>query len=213
MADSQQISQSGNAIRIVSRISDSLERFVFLKHSPTYLLIALWIVATYLFEDFEYAGYLFIYSPEKECGKSRVLEVLDLLVNNSSGVLVDPTPAVRFHTAKNKTQLLDEADTWRNREELRAMLNQGFHKKGRVLRMQKDLNGNFEPKEFATYCPRAIAGIGWDTLPEATRSRAFGIEMVRQTKSERRERLGKSQEQGANAASEGSRSLGCFSQV
>ena len=174
---------------IVDTIARAIERFVFLKNKRLYRLIALWVIATYLSADFEYMGYLFAYSPEKRSGKSRLLEVLDLLVYKSSGVLVQPTPAILFRTAQDATQLLDEVDTWQNSDELRGILNAGYNNGAVVQRMEKGDEGKYQTIEFSCFCPRALAGIGLDILAPATRDRAFAILMVRQLKGERRERL------------------------
>jgi hypothetical protein len=173
----------------VERIKQFIERFVFLKHRQMYLLLALWVVLTYLYKEFEYTGYIFAHSPEPESGKSRLLEVFDLLVNNSSGVLLKPTDAVLFRTADGITQLLDEVDTWTNGEFLRGILNAGFHRGGKVLRNERENDGKWKPVPFPVYAPRAMAGIGVGILHGTTKDRTFVIEMVRQTQAERREKF------------------------
>jgi hypothetical protein len=182
---------------IIDRIAEFIERFVFLREKVLYGLIALWVLATYLHEEFEYTGYLFAYSAEPQSGKSRQLEVLDLLVFNSSGVLIDPSSAVLFRTARNGTQLLDEVDSWKNRDELRGILNAGFRNGSTVLRMEKDDEGHFQVTPFGAYCPRALAGIGRTILRGTTLDRTFMFEMVRQRKGERREPLKRKQKQQA----------------
>src|SRR5262245_53204054 len=95
---------------ILDKIIAFLRRFVFLRDDSTYLLIAAWILSTYLTDIFDYTSYLFVYSPERQCGKSRLLELLSELVCRSSGVLISPTEAVLFRTARNCTQIFDEVD-------------------------------------------------------------------------------------------------------
>src|SRR5215470_11846906 len=116
------------AANLVEGIAQFIERFVFIKDKPIYRLLALWVIQTHLYKDFEYTGYIFAYSPEPESGKSRLLEILDLLVANSSGLLYKPTDAILFRTADGMTQLLDEVDTWMNGDFLRGILNAGFHR-------------------------------------------------------------------------------------
>jgi hypothetical protein len=173
---------------IVEEVAAFIRRFVFFQDDVLYEFVAAWIIATYLTQRFEYVGYLFAYSPEPGSGKSRLLEVLDLLVNNSSGLLVSPTEAVLFRTAAGGTQLLDEVDSWRNRDELRSVLNAGFRFGGFVLRMREGEN-DFEAARFPVYGPRALAGIGTRILDATTRDRTFMLEMLRQTRNERREQL------------------------
>lgn len=171
---------------IISRIAAFLERFVFLPQESIYRLLATWILATYLYKQFEYIGYIFAYSSEPQSGKSRLLEVLDLLVCNSSGILVSPTEPVLFRTADNATQLLDEVDAWTNRDMLRSVLNAGFRNGGTVPRM-RELGTTFEVEKFPVYGPRALAGIGLRVLDQTTLDRTFRIEMMRQRPEERRE--------------------------
>jgi hypothetical protein len=90
---------------IVDDVVAFVKRFVFLQRECMYRLVALRIIATCLHESFQYMGYLFIHSPEKECGKTRLLEILNLLVHNSTGIDCSPTAAVLSRTARGNTQL------------------------------------------------------------------------------------------------------------
>jgi hypothetical protein len=170
---------------IIEEVAEFVRRFVFLRNDVLYDLVSAWIIATHLLEQFDYVGYIFAYSPEPQSGKSRLLEVLDLLVSNSTGILISPTEAVIFRTAKS-TQLIDEVDSCGKREELRSVLNAGFQRNGFVLRM-READGTFKAERHDVYAPRALAGIGDNILHVATRDRTFMFEMVRQTKTERRE--------------------------
>lgn len=184
---------------IIERVETFLRRFVFFKDDRLYFLVATWIVATHLYELFDYTGYLFAYSAEPQSGKSRLLEVLDLLVFSSSGILLAPSSSVLFRTANGSTQLLDEVDGWTNKETLRNVLNGGFKKGNSVKRMKKDARESYEVESFDVYGPRALAGIGLNILDNTTRDRTFTFEMVRQKRTERREKLGRKQKAEAKA--------------
>jgi hypothetical protein len=111
---------------VVDRVSAFVKRFVFLKDPSLYRLLALWIIHTYLIDEFEYTPYLFVHSPERGCGKTCLLSVLDLLVFKSSGITASPTEAVIFRSAHGHTQILDEADTYLPRlETAKGVLNSG----------------------------------------------------------------------------------------
>ncbi len=174
---------------LVSQIAQFIERFVFIKDKAIYRLLALWVIQTNFYRDFEYTGYIFAHSPEPESGKSRLLEVLDLLIANSSGLLYKPTDAILFRTADGMTQLLDEVDTWTNGDHLRGILNAGNHRGGVVKRNEQQKNGRWEPVSFPVYAPRAMAGIGLGILHGTTRDRTFIISMVKQRPEERREKF------------------------
>ena len=170
---------------LVEEVSRFIERFVFLKAKSVYRLIAMWTIATHMYSDFEYTSYLFAFSPEPQSGKSRLLEVLDVLVANSSGILVSPTEAVLFRTSEGHTQLIDEVDGWTNREFLRSVLNAGFHRGTRVKRAEEG-TGGFKIASYPVFAPRALAGIGSKILDATTRDRTLMVEMLRQLPDERR---------------------------
>jgi hypothetical protein len=137
---------------ILEKIATFIRRFVFLQHDELYDLVAAWVVGTYVMDVFDFAGYIFAYSPEPQSGKSRLLEVLELLVHKPSGILIAPTEAVLFRTADG-TQLLDEVDSWRNKDELKSVLNAGFRLGGIVTRM-RDEDSGYKAERFPVYGPR-----------------------------------------------------------
>jgi putative DNA primase/helicase len=176
-------------LNLVDKIARFIERFVFIKDRQIYRLLALWLIQTHFCKEFEYTGYVFAHSPEPESGKSRLLEIFDLLVANSSGLLYKPTDAILFRTADTSTQLLDEVDTWTNADSLRGILNAGFHRGGIVQRNEQQKNGKWKTVSFPVYGPRAMAGIGLGILHGTTKDRTFIVGMVKQTREERREKF------------------------
>jgi hypothetical protein len=176
-------------INLVDRIAEFIERFVFIKDKQVYRLLALWVIQTHLYKEFDYTGYIFASSPEPGSGKSRLLEVLDLLVANSSGLLIKPTDAIIFRTADGATQLFDEVDTWTNGDFLRGILNAGYHRGGIVQRCEPDEKGKWKMIPFPVYAPRAMAGIGLKILNGTTRDRTFIISMARRAHAERGEKF------------------------
>ena len=58
-----------------------IRRFVALSE-PEAIVITLWVAHTYAIDAAENTPYLNITSAEKQCGKTRLLEVLSLLVVN-----------------------------------------------------------------------------------------------------------------------------------
>jgi len=75
------------------------------------------------------------------------------------------------------TLLLDETDTFlANNDELRGVLNSGFHRSGFVVRVvEKD--GEHVPVQFATFAPVAFAGIG--ELPDTLEDRSVPVVLQR----------------------------------
>lgn len=175
--------------KILSMIMGFLKKYVFLPNESQYLLLALWVIQTHLYKCFEEVGYLYIHSPEPQSGKTRALEVLDVLVYNSSNVLISPTQAVLFRSADDATILLDEADTYTNMEELHAILNAGYRVGGTVKRNDQGKDRKYVMNEYPVFGPKALAGIGTGVLPLTTKDRTFMIQIMRQTKAERREKF------------------------
>jgi hypothetical protein len=149
---------------IVDTIAGFVRRFVFLQDRTHYTLIAAWILASHLHKKFEYLGYLFAYSPERQSGKTTLLELLNLLVCESTGLQISPTEAVMFRAAEGHTHLLDEVDSWKNKDDLKDVLNAGFKKGGVVTRCDKSKSG-FKPTAYPVFAPRALAGIGGLNTP------------------------------------------------
>lgn len=172
---------------IIDAIIMHLKRYIYFNDDSIYLLVALWIAATHLHQEFEFIGFLFFHSAEPESGKSRALYVMSDLVFNSTGVIISVTEAILFRTASGHTQLLDEVDSLKNKETLRSVLNAGFQRNGKVLRAEKTKDGPYKVIEYPAYGPRALSGIGIGILDKTTRDRTFMIEMVRQKIEERRE--------------------------
>jgi putative DNA primase/helicase len=140
--------------------------------------VALWALHTYLLDATDITPRLAITSPEKGCGKTRVLEILELLVWRPLRS-DNATSAAIFRTIEKAqpTLLIDEADTFVRPEndELRGILNSGHKRGGSVLRtVGKD---NIEPRQFSTFAPVAIAGIG--KLPDTLADRSIAIDLRR----------------------------------
>ena len=155
------------------------------------IVCALWAAHTWPFPCFDCTPYLHIYSPVKECGKSRLLECLKL-VCRTPWLSILPTEAVLFRKiqAHCPTLLLDEIDTVfkgatdPNREGIRAVLNAGYERGATVPRCQ---GPNHELKDFAVFCPKAIAGIG--NLPDTVASRSIKIPLSRRKPGQEVEKL------------------------
>lgn len=147
---------------------------------------ALWVAHTYAFKAAEYTPYLSIESPEKRSGKSRLLDVLEMLVREPwKSDHATPAAAVRKVDSLQPTLLLDEVDTIfggdgsEYKETMRGMLNGGFHLGG-AFSACVGQGANIEYKDFSSFCPKALAGIG--QLPDTIRDRSLRIQMQRAPK-------------------------------
>lgn len=169
-------------------------RFAVFRDRRVPLLLAAWTLGTYCHRIFRVYPYLALRSPDKRCGKSRVLDILALLAFNASSRVVHPTEAQIFRgpSRNGGTLLLDEVEALGKADKdayagLLAVLNSGFERGGNVSRMEKTGAGNFQEVSFDTFCPRAIAGISEtaDTLED----RSIIIVMQRKLAREQTERF------------------------
>jgi hypothetical protein len=135
------------------------------------VIMAAWELHTYVFDTFEVTPYLFISSPEKGSGKSTLLRILKAVScrgRSSSGM--SAAALARVVEASRPTLFLDEIDTQMKgnkeaAESIRGILNSGFEPEGVYTRC---VGKDFEVKDFPTFCPKCLAGIGelWDTVSD-----------------------------------------------
>ena len=150
--------------------------------------LALWVLFTYSFEAFEHSPRLLIHSPEKRCGKTTLLMLLDFICCKSLRVS-SLTASAMFRTieAYAPTLLIDEADAFlKEKEELRGIINEGHIKGGGVIR-NVEVGRSHSVRFFNVFCPCAIAGIG--KLADTIADRSIIITMRRKFAGEMVERL------------------------
>ena len=124
--------------RMMAQSVDFLHRFVSYPSEHAHIAHALWCVHTHLMDRWEFTPRLAFLSAEPASGKTRALEITELLVPNPV-VAVNVSPAYLFRKVGSEqgvTLLYDEIDTVfgpkaRENEELRGLLNAG-HRKGAV---------------------------------------------------------------------------------
>jgi hypothetical protein len=153
------------------------------------LVIALWILHTYVFDRFSITPRLALLSPVRGCGKTQLLLLIELLVDEPFRT-DEVTAAAIYHQLDYQPRsvlLIDEGDNLGllyNRT-LRAVFNSGHRRGGGVSRFV----GGWT-RRFPTFAPLAIAAIGMLSLPLLHRS--IVIDMQRAPKQARIERLDES---------------------
>jgi hypothetical protein len=135
-------------------------------------------------EAWESTPRLAFLSPEPASGKTRALEISELLVPNPVEA-INVTPAYLFRKVgaddAKPTILYDEIDTVfgpkaKENEEIRGLLNAG-HRRGAVAGRCVVHGKKVETEEISAYCAVALAGLGW--LPDTILSRSVIIRMRR----------------------------------
>ena len=141
---------------------------------------ALWVVFTHVINCFRIAPRLAVKSPVHRCGKTHLLSLISKLAlrpKHSSNI----TASSIFRTIEmyQPTLLLDEGDSFiPDNEEMRGLINSGHDREGaNVTRLVERKGGDYEPRDFSTWTPMAIAGIG--KLPTTVEDRSVAVILKR----------------------------------
>jgi hypothetical protein len=157
----------------------------------TALAIFLWCALTWCHEEFVRCPLLLINAPERACGKSQLLKLVEFLVRGPFATgNITMASLFRIVAQYNPTLLIDEADTFINgKSEMMGVINNGYERGGCVVRVESD-GKNMDVKTYDVYGPKALAGISLERhLPDATLSRGIQVPMRRKTRDEEVARL------------------------
>ncbi len=172
--------------RVLDDVACYIRRYVVLS-DPQARACTLWVAHCHAFAAAEATPYLNVTSAVKQCGKTRLLEVLEPIVpapwltgRVSAAVLT------RKVDGETPTLLLDESDAaFAHRSEyaeaLRSILNSGYRRSGRSSLCVAQGAG-LAYRDFSTFCPKAIAGIG--ALPDTVTDRSVRIVLKRRAPDE-----------------------------
>ena len=171
-------------VALLARIESFLTRFVAFPSAHTIVAHTLWIVHAHVMECWESTPRIAFLSPEPGSGKTRALEVSELLVPRPIAA-INCTPAYLFRKVSDPdgapTILFDEIDTLfgpkaRENEEIRGILNAG-HRRGAMAGRCVVKGKTVVTEELPAYCAVALAGLG--NLPDTILSRAIIVRMRR----------------------------------
>jgi len=150
--------------------------------------VTLWAAHAHMIENFHTTPRLAMLSPEPGSGKTRVLEVLDLLAPDAM-LSISPSVAAIFRKLAQTpvTLLFDECDAIfakrgndGQNEDLRALINSGYKRGASIPRC---VGAQHEVQDFPVYAATALAGLG--DLPDTIMSRSVIIRMRKRSSSER----------------------------
>jgi putative DNA primase/helicase len=161
--------------QLLADLTKTLHEFVVMtKHQAR--AVALWTLFSWCFGAAHCALKLWIKSPEKRSGKTRLVEILSYLVRSplvASGMTV--AAFYRLIDMRDKpTILLDEFDSWASdNQEFRGVLNAGFDK--RTALKWVCVGDNHAPTPFDLFTPMVVCGIGEISDTVADRSLKIGL--------------------------------------
>jgi Protein of unknown function (DUF3631) len=168
-----------------------VRRYVVLSEAQS-CAVALWVLHTHAIEAAQSTPYLSVTSAEKESGKTRLLETLELVAMRPwfTG-RTTPAALARKTDTDGPTLLLDESDATFNgdreyAETLRGVLNTGYRRGGKTT-VCVGQGADITTRDLSTFGAKAIAGIG--ELPDTVASRSIPIRLKRRGPDETVERF------------------------
>jgi hypothetical protein len=152
--------------------------------------VTLWAAHTHAIDAFYTTPRLVLDSPEPGSGKTRVLELLNLVCHNPKLMISSSTAAIFRRLAKGTmTVLFDEVDaifnvkSAANYEDLRALLNSGYKRGATIDRCVGDA-AKMDVQEFKVFSPVALAGLAGN-MPGTIITRSVVIHMRRRAPGEK----------------------------
>ncbi len=176
--------------QVLDDVRAFLARFIAFPSDHALNAAVLWAAHTHALQAFECTPRIAFLSPEPGSGKTRALEILELLVLRPL-LTVNVTPAYLFRKVADEagppTLLYDEIDTVfgpraKDNEDIRGMLNAGYRRgatAGRCVIRGKTV----EVEELPAFAAVALAGL--DDLPDTISSRSILVRMRRRAPHER----------------------------
>lgn len=164
-------------------------RFISYPSDHARIAHTLWVAHAHLMSAWESTPRIAFLSAEPASGKTRCLEITELLVPDPVATM-NCTPAYLIRKCGNEdlppTILFDEIDTVfgakaKEHEDIRAILNSG-HRRGATAGRCFVRGATVETEEISSYAAVAVAGLGW--LPDTILTRSIIIRMRRRRSDE-----------------------------
>jgi hypothetical protein len=170
---------------VLDDVRSFLSRFVAYPSSHAHVAHTLWVAHAHLMDAWVSTPRLAFLSPEPGSGKTRALEVTELLVPRPI-CAVNCTPAYLFRKVGDNenglpTVLFDEIDTVfgpkaKENEDLRGLFNAG-HRRGAQVGRCVVVGKKVMTEEIEAFSALAVAGLG--DIPDTILTRAVVVRMKR----------------------------------
>lgn len=173
--------------QVLTQVEQQIKAYAVLPSGGS-TAVSLWIASAYLMDEFRIFPKLIIYSPEKRCGKSTVLDLVEAFSPRALfASSISQAAIYRVIEAHQPTLIIDEADTFvaNRNDEMVGIINSGHSKnRARVVRCEGDDN---KTRAFSTWSPMVLASI--KTLQGTIMDRGVCIELRRKMNHEKVQRI------------------------
>ncbi|HET8659376.1 MAG TPA: DUF3631 domain-containing protein [Micromonosporaceae bacterium] len=174
---------------VLDEVAAFVARYVAFPTQHALTAVTLWAAHTHAVGCFYVTPRLVLDSAEPGSGKTRVLELLNLLCRHPEMTISISTAALfRLVSAHPHTILFDEVDAIfnprnsGNHEDLRALLNAGYKRGATIARCVGDAK-SIAVQRFSVFSPVALAGLAGN-MPATILTRAVTIHMRRRASGE-----------------------------
>jgi hypothetical protein len=164
--DDDWVGEPADGAKVLDDVGAFIARFVAFPSKAALVAATLWSMHAHLIHASDNSPRLALLSPEPGSGKTRTLEVLELLTPEPMHVL-SASPAAIFRTldTEQPTLLMDEVDAIFARrggsddgsEDLRALLNAGHRKSATIPRC---VGPRHDVAKFPVFAAVALARLG-----------------------------------------------------
>jgi putative DNA primase/helicase len=181
-------SSSVAGAQLLDELAAIFRRYVILPRYGAETL-ALWVMHAWALDASDISPFLVLKSPEKRCGKTTVLVLLQFLTPKSElASNITPAAIFRYIEQERPTLIIDEADTFVNaNDEMRGILNSGHTRASAFVIRVVEIAREHVAKRFSTWAAKAIAGIG--SLADTISDRSIILVMQRKTRDQKVNRL------------------------
>jgi hypothetical protein len=175
---------------LLDEVHAFLGKFVAYPSEDAHVAHTLWVAHAHLMDAWESTPRIAFLSPEPNSGKTRALEITEMLVPRAVEA-VNVSVSYLFRKVGDAsglpTILFDEIDTLfgpraKENEEIRGLLNAG-HRRGAVAGRCVARGQIVITEELPAYCALALAGLGG--LPDTILSRSVVVRMRRRAPTEK----------------------------
>jgi hypothetical protein len=170
-----------NKINIVEAVEAYLNKYVTFEESFYSFPVALWLLATHCWKQFDAFPYLAISARTKKAGKTTLKDCMVPVAKNGHKFSVSSASSMFRRMEESKedfpVMFIDECEALISENHpAREFLNKGFERGEYITRSAA---GGGETLKFDCYCPKVFVGIGgiYDTLKD----RAIVIMMKRRS--------------------------------
>jgi hypothetical protein len=167
---------------VIEDIQNFLAKYIVFQNEAHPTILSFWILNTWFWDKANFCPYIYLFSAEKQSGKTLTMEVMETLTRNPLRA-VDATSAALFRAidSMSPTIFLDEVDTIftgsAGKQELCGLLNSGYKRGGAIIRVDREAEHGI--RTFTTYGPKVLAGIDNSALPDTIASRCIPVQLSR----------------------------------